>query len=173
MALSQAHSILHTGRFEHHLLTRKQKFGKVKKTLIMGLLLTSLVDMFSILVSFLLQTFSSSPEVYIAKDLRLPDAISGGEVKMAPVLSMSKSKVYLDSKDMGDLDKVLKQPAALLKNLDGFKRSWAKQNPNKPFPGEINLQADRDVPSSQVAKVMGILNTQQYDVIQLAVMGQK
>ena len=173
MAISQAHSILHTGRFEHHLLTRKQKFGKVKKTLIMGLLLTSLVDMFSILVSFLLQTFSSSPEVYIAKDLRLPDAISGGEVKMAPVLSMSKSKIFLDSKDMGDTDKVLKQPGALLKNLEGFKQSWAKQNPDKPFPGEINLQADRDVPSSQVAKVMGILNTQQYDVIQLAVMGQK
>jgi biopolymer transport protein ExbD len=173
MALSQAHSILHTGRFEHHLLTRKQKYGKVKKTLIMGLLLTSLVDMFSILVSFLLQTFSSSPEIFIPKDIKLANASSGGEIKVAPVLSVSKSKVFLDSKDLGGLDVVLKQPGALLKNLEGFKQSWAKQNPDKPFPGEINVQADRDVPSSQVAKIMGILNTQQYDVIQLAVMGQK
>lgn len=173
MALSQSTSILHTGRFEHHLLTRKQKYGKVKKTLIMGLLLTSLVDMFSILVSFLLQTFSSSPEIFIPKDVRLANAMSGAEIKMAPVLSVSKSKIFLDSKDMGGIDVVLRKPEALLKGLEGFKVSWAKQNPGKPFPGEINVQADKEVSSSQVARIMGILNTQQYDVIQLAVMGQK
>jgi biopolymer transport protein ExbD len=171
MALSQASTLLHTGRFEHHLLTRSQKRGVVKKALVAGLMLTSLVDMFSMLVCFLLQTFSSSPEVFIAKDVKLPEAFSGGIVKEAPVLSVSKKKIFLDSKELGDFNKVLNQPAALIKGLNGFKQSWAKQNPSKPFPGEINLQADRDVPSSQVAKIMGILNNQQYDVIQLAVLG--
>lgn len=171
MALSQAKTLLHTGCFEHHLLTRSQKRGVVKKALVAGLMLTSLVDMFSMLVCFLLQTFSSSPEVFIAKDVKLPEALSGTVVKVAPVLSVSKSKVFLDSKELGELNKIITRPIALVKGLEGFKKSWVKQYPTKPFPGEINLQADRDVPSNQVAKIMGILNNQQYDVIQLAVLG--
>lgn len=173
MALNPAASLLHTGRFEHHLLSRKQKVGRTAKVLIVTLMLTSLVDMFSMLVCFLLQTFSSSPEVFIAKDIRLADAFSGGQVKEAPVLSVSRSKIFLDSKELGDYEQVMKKPAMLIKTLNGFKQSWARQNPAKPFPGEINLQVDRDVPSNQVARVMGILNGQQYDVIQLAVMGRQ
>jgi biopolymer transport protein ExbD len=171
MAITAAASLLDTGRFEHHLLTRSQKSGKLKKALIVGLMLTSLVDMFSMLVCFLLQTFSSSPEVFIPNDVKLAEAISGSVVKEAPVLSVSKSKVFLDSREIGDLDKVLKSPAALVKGLDNLKHGWVKNNAGKPFPGEINLQADKEVPSTHVAKLMGILNGQQYDIIQLAVMG--
>jgi biopolymer transport protein ExbD len=172
MAISGASSLLHTGRFEHHLITRKQKKGGVKKALVTGLMLTSLVDMFSMLVCFLLQTFSSSPEVFVANEVKLPEAFSGAIVKEAPVLSISRSKVFLDSKDLGDLHSLLKQPAKLQKGLIQFKQSWAKQNPTKAFPGEINLQADRAVSSQEVAKMMGLLNAQSYDVIQLAVMGR-
>jgi biopolymer transport protein ExbD len=171
MAISQAAALLDTGRFEHHLLTRQQKSGKLKKGLIVGLMLTSLVDMFSMLVCFLLQTFSATPEVFIANDVTLAEAMSGSVVKEAPVLSVSKSKIFLDSKEVGDLEKVLKSPAALVKGLEGLKMNWVKKNAGKPFPGEINLQADKEIPSTHVAKLMGILNSQQYDVIQLAVMG--
>lgn len=170
MSLSNA-SHLHTGRFEHHLLTRKQKSGKAKKVLLVALMLTSLVDMFSMLVCFLLQTFSSTPEIYVAKDVSLPEAYSGGEVKEAPVLSVSKTTLFLDQKEVGALAALLKTPTPLIKRLDGFKQQWAKQNPGKPYPGEINLQADKDMPSTDVAKLMGILNSQRYEVIQLAVLG--
>jgi biopolymer transport protein ExbD len=125
-----------------------------------------------LIVCFLLQTFSSSPEVFVANEVKLPEAFSGAIVKEAPVLSISRSKVFLDSKDLGDLHSLLKQPAKLQKGLIQFKQSWAKQNPTKAFPGEINLQADRAVSSQEVAKMMGLLNAQSYDVIQLAVMGR-
>lgn len=164
-------SMLSTGMFEHHLLTRKQKIGRGKKALLVGLMLTSLVDMFSMLVCFLLQTFSSSPEIFIAKDVRLADSISGTEVKMAPVLSVSKTGIYLDSKGVGTIGDVFKSPAALVKNLQGIRQSWSKQNPGKAYPGEINLQADREMASTDVARLMGILNSQQFEVIHLAVMG--
>lgn len=170
MAISS--SILGTGQFEHHLLTRKQKKGRAKKALLVGLMLTSLVDMFSMLVCFLLQTFSSSPEIFVAKDIKLADAFSGTEVKVAPVLSVSKTALYLDQKEIGSLDKVLKSPAPLVKGLEVLRQKWGKENPGKPYPGEINLQADRDMASTDVAKIMGLLNSQQYQVIKLAVMGQ-
>ncbi|MBY0515982.1 MAG: biopolymer transporter ExbD [Bacteriovoracaceae bacterium] len=164
-------NILHTGQFEHHLLTRKQKVGRFKKTLIVGLMLTSLVDMFSMLVCFLLQTFSSSPEIFIAKDVKLAEAFSGGEVKVAPVLSVSKTSLYLDQKVVGDLQVLLKSPTPLVKGLESLRQKWSKENPGKAYPGEINLQADKDMASTDVAKLMGILNSQRFEVIQLAVMG--
>jgi biopolymer transport protein ExbD len=162
---------LHTGRFEHHLLTRKQKVGSAKKALMVGLMLTSLVDMFSMLVCFLLQTFSSTPEIFVAKDVKLADSVSGGVVKVAPVLSVAKSGLYLDKVGLGTVDQIFKTPAPFVKALTTLKSKWTKDNPGKPFPGEINLQADREMASTDVARLMGILNTQQFEVIQLAVMG--
>ncbi len=169
MAISS--SILNTGMFEHHLISRKQKKGGMKKAIFAALMLTSLVDMFSMLVCFLLQTFSASPEIFVAKDVRLADAVSGGVVKVAPVLTVSRFGLFLDSKEIGKLNDLLKTPAPLLKGLEGMRQKWAKENPGQPYPGEINLQADRDMASTDVAKVMGILNSQRFDVIQLAVMG--
>ncbi len=162
---------LHTGRFEHHLLSRKQRVGSAKKALFVGLMLTSLVDMFSMLVCFLLQTFSSTPEIFVAKDVKLADSVSGGVVKVAPVLSVAKSGLYLDKISIGTVDQLFKTPAPLIKGLTALKSKWTKDNPGKPFPGEINLQADREMASTDVARLMGILNSQQFEVIQLAVMG--
>ena len=171
MSLTVGSKLIDTGRFEYHLLTRKQKGNKTKKALLVALMLTSLVDMFSMLVCFLLQTFSTTPEIYVANDVKLPEALSGGVVKEAPVLSVTKTALFLDQKEIGSMAKILKSPEPLLKGLEGFKQKWAKENPGKPYPGEINLQADKEMPSTDVAKLMGILNTQQYDVIQLAVLG--
>lgn len=164
-------SAIGTGRFEHHLLTRKQKVGRGKKVLIVGLMLTSLVDMFSMLVCFLLETFSSSPEIFVAKDVKLADSMSGKEVKIAPVLSVAKSGLFLDKVSLGTIEQLFKTPGPLLKGLSTIKSAWNKDNPGKPFPGEINLQADREMASTDVARLMGILNSQQFEVIQLAVMG--
>jgi biopolymer transport protein ExbD len=171
MALAIGNKLIDTGRFEYHLLSRKQKGHRTKKTIMVVLMLTSLVDMFSMLVCFLLQTFSSSPEIFVAQDVKLAEAFSGGIVKEAPVLSVTKTTLYLDQKEIGSLQTLLKAPAPLLKGLDAFKKRWASENPGKPYPGEINLQADKDMPSTDVAKLMGILNSQQYELIQLAVLG--
>ena len=56
-----------------------------------------------------------------------------------------------------------------MRGLTKLKKAWAKSNPNKPFLGEINLQADRKIESLVVARLMGILTGQDYGVIQLAV----
>jgi biopolymer transport protein ExbD len=162
---------LHTGRFEYHLLNRKQKVGRAKKALLVGLMLTSLVDMFSMLVCFLLQTFSSTPEIFITKDIKLADSVTGAAVKVAPVLSVSKSGLFLDQVAMGTFNEVMQKPNALIKGLATLKTKWAKDNPGKVFLGEINVQADRDMPSTDVARLMGVLNSQHFDVVQLAVMG--
>jgi biopolymer transport protein ExbD len=167
-------SLVASDAFEKHLINRKRKNSWGKKVAVYALMLTSMVDMFSMLVVFLLQTFSTSPEIMINKGVSLPDSITSSQVREAPVLAIAKDgMLYLDQKLVGEVNKIVKSPKSLLSDLNSIKNTWAKNHSGIPFPGEINLQADKEVPSTIVSQVMGILTTGQFQAIQLAVVGLK
>ena len=158
--------------FEKHLINRKRKKSWGKKAAVYALMLTSMVDMFSMLVVFLLQTFSTSPEILINKGVNLPDSLTAAQVIEAPVLAIAKDgNLYLDQKLVCEVKNVVKSPESLMKKLNDIKASWAKSHAGTPFPGEINLQADKETPSTVVSQVMGILTTGDFQAIQLAVIG--
>src|ERR1700694_457731 len=76
-----------------------KKFSRGKKSGHAGLMLTSLVDMFTIIVIFLLQNFSANGEIlYMSKDIKLPDAIHGAQLERAPVISVSADAVTFDGR---------------------------------------------------------------------------
>lgn len=165
-------SMVAADAFEKHLINRKRKNSWGKKAAVYALMLTSMVDMFSMLVVFLLQTFSTSPEILINKGVSLPDSITAAQVKEAPVLAIAKDgNLYLDQKLVGVAKTVVRKPGKLMNQLNEIKNNWAKTHAGVPFPGEINLQADKDVPSTMVSQVMGILTNGQFQAIQLAVIG--
>jgi len=165
-------TLVSSNAFEKHLISRKRKKSWGKKAAVYALMLTSMVDMFSMLVVFLLQTFSTSPEILINKGVSLPDSITASEVREAPVLAIaSDGNLYLDQKFVGLTKNVLAKPNGLMKELNVIKNSWADKHSGVPFPGQINLQADREIPSTTVSEIMGILTNGQFESIQLAVMG--
>ena len=165
-------SLVAADPFEKRLIRRKRQSNWKKKTIVFALMLTSMVDMFSMLVVFLLQTFSSSPEILINKGLTLPDSITASEVREAPVLALSKDgNLYLDQKLIGKSKIISRNPNKLMKELNAIKNSWAKTHSGIAFPGEINLQADKEIPSTVVSNIMGILTTGEYATIKLAVVG--
>src|SRR5438270_13381425 len=76
-----------------------KKFNRGKKTGYASLMLTSLVDMFTIIVIFLLMNFSANGEVlYMSKDIKLPDAYHGAQLDRAPVISVSPDAVTFDGR---------------------------------------------------------------------------
>ena len=156
--------------FEEHLSIREGKKSKIKKAIFVSLSLTSMVDVFSMLVVFLLQTFSSTPEILVTKGVSLPEALTTSVVMEAPVLSISKTDLYLDQKAVGKLSDVLAKPVLLIKQLRAMKKNFAKNHPGKAYAGEINLQADEAVPSVIISQIMSHLNSQNYHSIHLAVM---
>lgn len=163
---------LTTGTFNRHLVARSHQKGKRRKALLVGLTLTSMVDMFSLLVIFLLQTFSTSPELLVvAKDLKLPVASTGREIKDAPVLSLALDGVYLDQKYLGKVSELLKNPEPLMEKLESLRVLWVKTHPKAQFSGEINLQAHREISSATVSQFMAMLPSQNYGSIQLVVVG--
>lgn len=156
--------------FSKHLVARAHSRKKSRRTILAALSLTSMVDMFSLLVIFLLQTFSTSPELLVmTKGVQLPVASSGAEISDAPVLAIAQDEIFLDQKSVGTVVEVLKDPKALLAQLGTFRENWAKAHPNEKFKGEINLQAHKDVPSTVISQIMGVLPSQQYGSIQLIV----
>ncbi len=158
------------GTFNRHLISRAHRKSGRKKALLIGLNLTAMVDMFSLLVIFLLQTFSSSPEMLvIAKGVALPSATTGRELKDAPVLALSSSGVFLDQKFMGLTADLLLDPGPLMAGLEKLRSQWQRAHPAQAFPGEINLQAHRELPSTTVSQFMAMLPSQAFGSIQLAV----
>src|SRR5580692_712171 len=110
---------LTVGTFQQHLLKRHQKKSKVRRVMIAGLTLTSMVDMFSLLVIFLLQTFSTSPElVMVTKGVTLPVAVSGRELEDSPVMAITSDEVYLDQKLIGKTAALLTDPTPLMSKLE-------------------------------------------------------
>ena len=156
--------------FNNHLVVREQKRNSRKRSVALALMLTPLVDCFSMLVIFLLQTFSASPQMaVVTKGVQLPAASSGIELSDAPVLSISPEQVYLDQKPVGDVDTLLKNPNALMTELSNLRELWMKTHPNDTFKGEITLQAHYEISSATISRFMAMLPSQHYGLIQLAV----
>ncbi len=75
--------------------------GAQKKKISTGLLLTSLVDSFSILVIFLIMNSSSSYQVKLDSKIKLPAALAGQQLEKSPVLKIRESRYYLNDEEVG------------------------------------------------------------------------
>jgi biopolymer transport protein ExbD len=161
---------LKVGTFNRHLVARQHKTKRIKRIIVAGLTLTSMVDMFSLLVIFLLQSFSNSPEVMaLSKGISLPAAVSAGATLDAPVLAVSRDEVVLDQKLVGEPGGILGQPQPLVDRLQGLRALWQKAHPTETFKGDIHLQADRELPSTLISQFISILISQGYSAVHLAV----
>lgn len=161
---------LQVGSFQKHLMNRASKKKGIKRVLVAGLMLTSMVDMFSLLVIFLLQSFSNSPEVMaLSKGVELPTAVSAAAAIDAPVLSISSQEVMLDQKLVGATQDLLKDPQLLLTQLQTLKNVWLRSHPQEAFKGDIHLQADRNFSSTMVSQFISMLISQGYSSVHLAV----
>ena len=93
----------------------EKKFNRGKRGVYAGLTLTSLVDVMTIIVIFLLMNFSANGEVlYMSKDIKLPDAYHGSQLDRAPVISVSPEAVTFDGR-------MLLNTA----DLPGMRRAWS------------------------------------------------
>ena len=107
-----------------------------KKSLAADLLLTALIDAFSILVIFLLMNFSSNGEIlFMSKNMQLPKAARGDILDRNPVVKVEDGKVFLE-------DKVL-TAEALIQELLNLRKSFKESHAGEEIPSTITVQADR------------------------------
>ncbi len=85
------------------------KGGEKKKMLETTVMLTPLVDAFSILVIYLLVSFSSSGEIItISKDMKLPEAAKAQELERSTIVRLEVDKIFIENEEIAQKDLVSK-----------------------------------------------------------------
>lgn len=113
------------------------KGAKWKRSLFADLLLTALIDAFSILVIFLLMNFSSTGDIlFINKGVELPNATQAEMLERNTVVRYDEGKFFIENKEMADQD-------AMIQTLLDTRKEWATAHPDEEFKGIITIQADK------------------------------
>jgi biopolymer transport protein ExbD len=123
------------------------KNEKHRRGIVADLLLTALIDAFSILVIFLLMSFSSTGEIlYMGKGMELPKAVKGETLERNPVVKIDEGKIYLEEKEVTQNDLV----AALL----DLRKKFQESRPGEEFPGVLTIQGDRRLKYEQLNSIV-------------------
>ncbi len=133
--------------------------GGGKKAGNFELLLTPLIDMFVILVVFLIMNFSATGElVQVTKDITLPKASVQAQLERAPIIQVSPFTVVVEGFRVGDSKDILEDPdlrvPALTDKLQEMRKVDEMMHPGQAFKGQIIISADRDIEFKLVRKVM-------------------
>lgn len=150
----------------------KDRKSKNKKAMVANLMLTPMVDMFSLLVIFLLQFFTAAPDFYLTDKIDLPTSVSSTELKEMPVVSISEESVFVDRKRIGDVKELIKNPEPLANELQALHTKWLAEHPGETWEGEINLEAHKTIESTTISQYMAVLSSQHYGTIQLIAFGE-
>lgn len=165
-------------------LQRSIIFGEgapAKKSGFSDLLITPLVDMFVIILLFLIANFSATGEILsMQKDIILPEAKNVQEVEMVPVILLSEQEIIVDGTSvarLSDLDSAeyLNIPA-LEEKLRELKRKQedlhTAAGDADSFKGDINIQGHKEVKFRYVKKVMFSAATAGFGNINFAVLSK-
>jgi len=144
-------------------IRRKNTGGR--KSVYAGLFLTSMVDMFAILVIFLLQSFDADGElIVLPKGLELPLAVNTGTLQRAPVLSVSREKIEFEGIEIGRTLEISAQTEWPIPKLQEALKAYkakleleAQADPLKagqPIDAKINISADRRLQFQVIKKVI-------------------
>jgi len=138
---------------------------KNKKVMAVSLSLTSMVDMFAILVIFLLTNNSSVEEwVSLGHDITLPKAKSSDQARKTTTISISQQQIFGDEQALVDIEKITKGPI-LVQPL----RKWLLSLKDRDKGGYVNVVGDERVPYGAVRRVIATCQEAGFMNVNLAV----
>jgi biopolymer transport protein ExbD len=136
--------------------------------------LTSLMDVFTILVFFLLVNSGSVEVVEAPKDVKLPESRVESKPRETVIISISPEDILIQGMlagtvddvlegDSAPLDKVRARLAELKENVIGVNTQVVAET------REVTILADRSVPFTVVKQVMSTCTGEGYENVSLAV----
>ncbi len=185
-------------KFRHSkILSRKEG----KRGVVVTLSLTAMVDMFTVLVIFLLQNYNTTGEVlYIPKEVSLPKAEKVKDLKPAVVVTISNMQILVDKDQVATFKQVKEQQDWLIAPLElkvrqaiaAAKVKFESKLPNriqnvmkggqsnlKDLPAElpewnkVTIQSDRGIDFMTIKKVLFTVTEAGAGEINFAVLKEK
>lgn len=138
-------------RHRYHRLLRRRN-GKRGVTALLSL--TAMVDMFTVLVIFLLQNYNTTGEIlYIPKEVTLPKAMRVNELKPAVVVTVSSKEVLIDRTQVATFAEVQAQVDWVIPNLRDQVRvllEKAKAEQDAKIQNKIRNVVDKTVGNEEI-----------------------
>ena len=138
--------------------------------------MVSLMDIFTILVFFLLVSSTTVQDLPNTKEIKLPESIAEKLPKETVVIMVSSNDIVVQGKKVADVQSVKRtdQPEidSLKEELQRIsKRQIVATTPDgKPIPREVTIMGDKEIPYELLKKIMFTCTRANYTNISLAVM---
>jgi len=142
--------------------------------------LTSMMDILTVLLLFLLKSFVIEGEVITpVPGVNLPESTSASKPRAAAVVAIFDDAIMLDGQFVASVSQATASNGLLIEalamQLDTAREqmiSIARQSGNPDeFEGVISIQGDREIGFDILQRVMFTCNTSGFDSISLAVLG--
>ena len=148
-----------------------------RKSVNEALNLVAYIDMMTMLVIFLLMSFSATGEIlFVQKNIVLPDATNWTDLERAPVIGVSKDVVTLDGAQVASAEELLKDSTTgdfkiseLHDKLVTLKNNYKLLHPGEDFNGIAIIQSDKNVEFKALKKVMYSVAVAGYQNVSFAV----
>ena len=155
---------------------RKASVNKTERKIRMvSLSLTSMVDMFAILVIFLLSSQDgSTPMLDFGHGVQLPQAKAAAPPPQGVTLEVARSGVYFQQKKLIELENLHSADAKTLAPLRGWLDNQLKIEAANPASAKrLNLVADERLPYGTVKRVVAMAKRSGFAELSLAVEPKK
>lgn len=117
--------------------------------------LTSLIDVMTILLVFLIKSFSVEGNIVTpSDDLVLPLSSSERPPQLRTSIDITRSAVLADGEKLVSLSEIARSDSLLIPPLYSWMRSQRSQLPDSLHIPAVMIQCDREVEFSYVKKVM-------------------
>jgi biopolymer transport protein ExbB len=169
-------------RLMGHVGLKRGKGQTKRKAIFASLQLTPMIDMFIVVLIFLLMNFSGDVFLLVTKDVKLPFAAQVQRLGRAPIVGISLPEsdpaggvVTLDGFEVSTAREVRDDESTdwrierLTQQLEVKKHNWKLTHPDAQFPGEVIVQVDRSVDFKIVKKVMYSCGLAGYSNVHFAV----
>jgi biopolymer transport protein ExbD len=150
-----------------------------RKSMSADLLITPLVDMFVIIVLFLIANFSATGEILnMTKDVQLPTASHVKELDLAPVVVISATDVIMNGVAVARVADLSRDDYLSIPALEERLREEKKQTEElhsaaadgQAFTGDVNIQGHKEIPFKVLKRVMFSCQNAGYGNINFAVL---
>mgnify|MGYP000066583740 CR=1 FL=1 len=139
----------------------------------MGFNMVSLMDIFTILVFFLLVSSSDVEELQNNKSIRLPESTAEKKPKETLVIMVNSEDIIVKGRKVASVGNVINNSLPiipLLKQELEYQASKSIQSyPGQKFAGEITIMGDREIPYRLLKKIMVTCAKSSYTKLSLAV----
>jgi len=149
---------------------RVKRMGRSRKKT-PGMNLTSLMDVFTILVFFLLANSASNEALEAPRAITLPSSVVETKPKETVVVLVTQEYILVQGTVVADTNEVIRSKAII---VEGIKKELLLQRSRligaaATEAPEVNVLADRKIPFSLLKKIMSSSTSAGYSKISLAV----